>query len=359
MTTNTRLLRRGIAAVALSLIATMLAACGGGSDSGDEDKGEIVIASWGGDFTKSTKENLADPFTADTGIKVKFVTHGNGPVPMALLQAENKKVSIDVIDGANLAPLLTADALAPVPDDLAKVVEETSIDGALIADSIIQYANSPTLIACNADKVETCPTNAQEFWDVKGFPGRRGIVATTWASFFLGLQASGVPAADLEHMNVKDPIDRAISKLEEIKPEIKAWPDTRDRQIQAIVNGQVDVAYIWASAATAAKERIPNLQLFWPSAVYQSTTGLGVMKDAPNQAAAFQFIEWVLKHPEAQAKVAESQGLLVPTRDLEKYLSPEAAENLLTSHEGVVAADGLWIGDNLKDLEEAWNAFIK
>src|SRR5262245_18097079 len=83
-----------------------LAACGGSSGGGSGSGGsggsgdkyskvpaldylkgrKLVISTWGGVWTDTTKKYLTDPFSKDTGVTVQFVVNGNDTVAPALLQ---------------------------------------------------------------------------------------------------------------------------------------------------------------------------------------------------------------------------------------------------------------------------------
>lgn len=72
---------------------------------------QLVISTWGGDWTAAVKKYFTDPFEKATGVKVVFDVNPSGVKQPALLQVQQHNVQIDLIDSANQAPLQQANAL--------------------------------------------------------------------------------------------------------------------------------------------------------------------------------------------------------------------------------------------------------
>src|SRR3546814_10310184 len=68
------------------------------------------------------------------------------------------------------------------------------------------------------------PQSWADFWDMKRFPGKRGMRRTPKYSLEFALMADGVPA-DRVYPMLRTPagVDRAFRKLDEIKPHVVWW----------------------------------------------------------------------------------------------------------------------------------------
>src|SRR3546814_2888227 len=81
------------------------------------------------------------------------------------------------------------------------------------------------VIGYDGDRIEgPGPRSWADFWDVKRFPGKRGMRKTPKYSLEFALLADGVPP-DQVYPTLRTPagIDRAFSKLDEIKPNVVWW----------------------------------------------------------------------------------------------------------------------------------------
>lgn len=356
-------MRRTLFAVgAVTLVLSVIAAgcggdddSGGGGDSGDKPGGTVTVSSWGGAWTEAEKKYFGDPFTEETGIKVEYKVSGESPSSPALLQAESGNVRLDVINSENAELLRSRGLLATFPPDLMEVLEETSRPE-LFREDMMTLGNTANVIVCNPKVMKKCPTNAEEFFDVKNFPGPRAIMDQPEAAMAFALQADGVAPEDVYPLD----IDRAIGKLEEIKPHIKVWPSSGDEQQQVLINEEVGAAIMWNGRAFVVKsQNIPDLEMYWDGAQVSLGSGLVVMEDAPNKEAAFEYLKWIAEHPEAQAKWTSELTYMTPTKELLDLVPAEVAEALPTAHEeDLIIEDDEWIVENSKQIQDAWQEFL-
>jgi putative spermidine/putrescine transport system substrate-binding protein len=328
---------------------------GGGGEAAGKPSGTVAVSSWGGSWTEAEEEHIGKPFTEETGIKVEYKVTGESPTAPALLQAQSGDVQLDIINSENAELLRSKGLLAPWPDDIKQLLEETARPDAY-KDDLIAFGNTANVIVCNPKVMKKCPTTAAEFWDVKGFPGRRAIMDQAEAALAFALVADGVPNDQVYPLDV----DRAIAKLEQIKPDIRVWPSSGDEQQQVLINEEVGAAIMWNGRAWGVKsENIPDLEMYWDGAQVSYGSGLVVMKDAPNQAAAFEYIKWLLEHPESQAKWSEALTYMSPTKQLNDLVDPEVAAALPSAHEDeVIVEDDEWLVEHNEEIQKAWQEFL-
>lgn len=359
-----RSIQRLVGGVAAAATLLVVAACGsdagedgGGADTvatGDDLKGKTLnVVSWGGVWTDATKEHFADPFSEDTGAKVEFQVSGTDPTAPVLLQEQQGNVSIDLIDGGNAGRLELEGYLEHFPEDLMTVLEETSRPEE-VEEYVLGYGSTATLIVCNPTIVEKCPTNAQEFWDVENFPGERAMAASYYSAMSFALLADGASPDELFPMDA----ERAIAKLEEIKPHIKVWPDSGSMQQQVMIDKEVGIQFMWNGRAFVVKrDNIPELEFYWDDSVVSSGGGWSVPKDAPDADVAFAFLKWVAEHPENQAAWTEDLSYPTPTKELLDLLPQEIADALPAAHDPAVIPN-LELAKQAEELQKAWQSFL-
>lgn len=328
-----------------------------GSESGNEGAigGELVIASWGGVFTETTKSAFADPFASEFGVDVKFADAPGEHVANLTGQHETGRVQWDVIDSLDEAAALEAweqGLLEPLSDDLMAKLQDVSIDGAVREFGVLQSSISD-IFACNSEEAERCPTTPEEFWDVENFPGPRSLQDDPLPVIAMALAADGVPYDEIFPAD----LDRAFAKLEEIRPHVRLFWSSGDESQQAFRSGEVVMGTIWNGRAKVLLEEGLPLEISWDGAAY--TPAYTVMvKDSPNPEAAEAYLEWYATHPEAQAEWASALSYGVSNPKALDALSEDVADLLPESHmETSVVLDSAWMRDNRDEVVQRWRQF--
>lgn len=360
-------MRVGLVAAIAGVLA--ITACGGSSGGGagagakatgvpalDSLKGrKLVISTWGGVWTDTTKKYLTDPFAKETGVNVQFIVNGNDTVAPALLQVKNHNVQIDLIDAGNDSTLILNNAAEKFPAELKTKLTAASQPNT-VGDYVWGgYGTTATMIACNPKVVQKCPTTAAEFWDTKNFPGPRAMSSVPETAMAFALLADGTPPGQIDTMD----IDKAIAKLKEIKPNIKVWTSSGSQQQQVISDGEVGISYMWNGRAYVVKNTtVKDLIMNWGGSTYQADSGgFAVPKGAPNKDVAWAFMSWVADHPQNQADWTKVLTYPTPTKDLATLVTPEVAAALPNSSR-TTNINGLWVAQHSAEIQKAWQQFL-
>lgn len=316
---------------------------------------QLVISTWGGDWTAAVKKYFTDPFEKATGVKVVFDVNPSGVKQPALLQVQQHNVQIDLIDSANQAPLQQANALEAFPASLKATL--TAASGPNDVNDYVWggYGVTATVIACNPKIVKKCPTNAKEFFDVKDFPGPRAIAAVPETSLAFALFANGLASGgEIKSMD----IDKAIQDLEQIKPDVQVWPSTDGQMEQILTDGQVGIGYLWAPHVFSAMKTMPSLVVNWGDSTDEvEDDGWAVPKGAPNADVAFAFLNWLAGQPKLQAAWSDAMVSPTPTKDLASLVSPATAAKLPDASK-TTAISTTWVAAHTAQLQKAWQQFL-
>ena len=314
---------------------------------------EMNVVSWGGVWTSNSKQHFFDRFEKETGAKVNIIPATGDFDAMVRLQTSQGALQIDLLD-AGVSSLLRKDGLLePFPPELIAALKEESREG-MVGSDVLQYGTTATVIVCNADIVEKCPTTAEEFWDVENFPGDRAIAGNSTAPLFLAALAGG---GDRDSLMPLD-LDVVLAKLEEIRPHIKVWPESGAAQEQVMVDREVGIAFMWNGRAHVVKRDVlPNLQIYWHDATVGNDGGWTVPKGAPNADVAFAFLEWFGSQHEAQAAWTTALTYPTPSKELADRIPPEIAASLPINKD-IVIIDGVKQAEQAKDMRDLWQKFI-
>lgn len=343
--------------------ALVLATSACGTSGQESDEKQLVVASWGGAWTEYANKYFFEPFTKDTGIKVVVDTPGGGFAAQVRAQQQAGSVKWDILDGPGSdasALALVAGYGAKYPTSLVNKLKPLVRPGMLRPTPSnvywLMYGQTSIVLACNPDMVKRCPKTPAQFWDVKQFPGTRGIAGyNAYEPMAYALMADGVAPDKLFPMD----ISRAMAKLRQIKPHVSVWPNSPSECQQVLADKEVGMAYCPNGRAFVVKQEVlPKLQISWNGAV-NADEGWIVLKDAPHRSAAFKFVEWFAEHPKAQVQWTNKLSYMTPTNKLSSLVSPKVAPFLYTAHkdDNVAQLDGVSIAENLDPIAQAWKGF--
>ena len=192
---------------------------------------DLTVVSWGGTYTRSQMLAFVKPFRQLSGEWVWMETY-NGGLDEIREQVETENVVWDVVDfelpdliracGEGLLETVDHGILPPGEDGTAAA--DDFIPGALTECGIGQMVWS-TVVAYDRDAVGgSAPTGIADFFDIAGFPGKRGLrrdprVILEWA-----LLADDVAPEDVyATLESEDGLERAFSVLDRIKNHIVWW----------------------------------------------------------------------------------------------------------------------------------------
>jgi putative spermidine/putrescine transport system substrate-binding protein len=368
-----RLALLGVLAVAV--LAVFAAGCGSddsddGGDSGgasttaaDEKFGDVqlTVGAWGGAIDKQTKASYLDPYAAEGGSTAVF--DAAPAAQLARLQAQSKagNVTWDVLDsvGADAAwPLNAEGLLEPLPADLKSHLEE-ELGADKVTDFGFTHANIAHVIVCNMDKVDKCPKDMAEFFDVEQFPGSRmfpGVGPLTAAA--MAQSASGVSGDEIA--NEPPDLDAVFAKLDEVKPEVKVFFTSGDQQEQIMRSGEADMGIMWSGRAYALAAQGMNLEINWDGGVYEPSYW-AVAKDAPNKDAGFALLRYIADNAEGQAEWAEALHYSVPSPKAIDMVPANIQKELAdtpSNFEKIVVPNYPWYAENTEELNKRYQDYV-
>lgn len=247
----------------------------------------LVIVNSGGAMGDAKRKALYDPFTKATGIEI--VTASGPDLAKIKAQVERKDVEWDITD--------LNDAWVPAAARLGLLekIDESIVNRAgAIPQSKHEYAVGGTVYAAGI----AFPTNRlggkapktwPEFWDAKGFPGRRGLRNRVTDTLEIALMGDGVPASQVYPCDV----ERAFKALERIKPNVSHWIAQTAQTVSLIQGNETDFTYTYTT-------RVKDLQAANVPIDYsfrQNILGIGwigALKGTKNRDAAMRFLAFTM-----------------------------------------------------------------
>ena len=207
--------------------AIMLLASGSAIAQSSPQKA-LTIVSWGGSYTRSQMLAYVKPYRRDKNEWVSMETY-NGGLEKIREQIETANVVWDVVDfelsdlirGCREGLLEKIDhGTLPAGDDGTPAAEDF-IPGALTECGVGQSVWATVVAYDNKSFGGQRPTRLADFFDVSGFPGKRGLrrdprIVMEWA-----LMVDGVPPGQIyETLETDAGQERAFAVLDKIKTSI-------------------------------------------------------------------------------------------------------------------------------------------
>lgn len=277
-------------------IAAFLAGCAAAAGASAAD---LTFVSWGGAYGKSQAEAVIKPYAGKTGHRILSEDYSGG-LAQIRAQVRSGKVSWDVVDLELQDALRACDEglLATIaPRELQPAPGSADVAGDFLPAALshcavgtLMWAN---VLAFDTSKFQgTAPASVSDFFDVKKFPGKRGMKKAAKANLEWALLADGVPAADVyKVLGTRAGLDRAFRKLDTIKSSI-VWWEAGAQPPQLLADGAVVMTSAYSGRIQSAidEDRKP-FRIIWQGQIPEYET-LAIVKGSKNEAVARDFIRF-------------------------------------------------------------------
>ena len=317
--------------------------------------GKLVFVGWGGTYQDSQREAYLKPFMKETGIDIEEIKEGPR-VSKLKAQVQSGVVEWDVVD------FETSDMLRAAADGLLEPIDTKVVNTAdVIPRAVYPYGvgsvSASTVLAYSTKKYpvgKPRPTSWQDFWDVKKFPGPRGLQDFVKTNLEFALLADGVPKEKLYPLDV----ERAFRSLDRIKPNVSVWWSKGAQPIQLLSDGEVDLCSAYNGRIYAARKEGSPVDLEWNGGALDFQFWC-VPKGSKNKELAMKFIAFAIQ-PKAEAEATKYITYGPTNTKSWEYVDKTAAANLPTAPANLakqVVLDNKWWLDNEAKLTERWEAW--
>lgn len=320
---------------------------------------EVLFVSQGGAYQEAQTKAILEPVSELTGITVKQDSSPDA-WPQIRTQTETGRPIWDVVDTPTKDCIRGGEQGMIEPFDLSVMPNVAAMPAEYRNDYSVAYEFYSSVLAYSTQAyADEGPQSWADFWDIEAFPGTRALRNHPLATLEAALLADGVAPADMYPLDV----DRALAKLEEIKPHIAVWWTSGAQSAQLLADGEADMVMAWNGRVSAVMAEGAPVDFSYNEGMLQYTS-LCILKGAPNLEAAVKFVNAALD-PEIQANfpayidygpanpAAYDTGKITPERAAELPSSPEnAAMQVLISTEWWASAEG-------DDAMARWAEFIQ
>jgi putative spermidine/putrescine transport system substrate-binding protein len=282
--------------------------------AGAADLKPITILGWGGPWKDAVVKSYNTPFTKLSGIPVNYVSPYDYSKIKLMDRAHQQKVDLITTTGL--------DTLRTIRDGLTTPLDFAIIDRSALSPGQLRFKNTVggcavgTVMVYNKERWpgDQHPKSWADFWDLKRFPGPRGLDRLPYPTLEFALLADGVPKEKLYPLD----LDRGFRKLDQIKSSVPMWFVTGSEPQQMVQNREIDLTAMWTSRAndSIVNKKVPY-EIVWDGGASEGTVeSWSVLRNSPNPEGAMKFINFA---GSAEAQAAFARILFAAPTNLNAY----------------------------------------
>ena len=340
---------------ALAIVAGVFAA---GTAGAQTSGGQLTVAASGGTFQDALTRHFYKRFEQETGARVTHVPiEGQEQFTRARAMIRIGRVEWDIMspepqsfyrdqglfERLDCSRIPNAQKFG-VPGTCGEYGIFRAIGGGVLTYNTKAFPNDP-------------PQSWADFWNVQKYPGPRclpGILPHYVIAS--ALLADGVAPEKL----FPPDMDRAMRKLQEIKPHVAVWWNSGNQSMDTLRKGECVMSWMWSGRILQLMAEGQPLNITWnqsqPVFAYWS-----IVKGAPNLDLAYKFLDFWMKEPAAH--VAFSKEIFYDTANTEalKNLTPAEIPLRAISEPNLKAQvpfDWKWVAENTDMMRAAFQDML-
>jgi len=317
----------------------------------------FTFTSWGGALSEAEKQAFIDPFGKSKGIAVVNTSPSETAKIKAMVEA--KAVEWDLVDVGGRTVWQGAQGGFLETLDMSKIPNAAALDRGWVAPQGIATSTGATIIAWSTSAFpDGGPQSWADFWDVKRFPGARGLYKYFYYNYEAALLAAGVKRDEIYPLT-PEKAAMALGKIKELKPSVTVWWGSGAQPPQLLSTGELAMASAWNGRVLAAVGEGAPVGYTYKDGIAWSNWWV-IPKGSPYVELAHEAINFALA-PERQAAILKlkSYGPVLSSvaasadADTRKILvmSPDNIKDMLILNEHDA-------GKYMTDYDEKWNQLM-
>ncbi|KAF1052914.1 MAG: Spermidine/putrescine-binding periplasmic protein [Stenotrophomonas maltophilia] len=318
---------------------------------------DLAVVSFGGDNKVAQEKAFYKPFEAQQNVRIQ-ATEYNGEMAKIKVMADTGQASWDVVEVESPELIRGCSEGLFEQLDWSKLGKREDFLDSAVTDCGAGIFIWSTVLTYDSSKLKSAPTSWSDFWDVKKFPGKRGLRRGAKFTLEFALLADGVKLEDLyKVLGTREGVDRAFRKLDQIKPYIQWW-EAGAQPLQWLAAGDVVMTSTYnGRVSTAQKEGRPFV-MQWNGSLYD-LDHWAIVKGSKHKETAEKFIA-LANTPEQQKIFAESIPYGPTNKHTLDLIEPGIRSSLPTAPQNLANARAMdtefWI-DHGEELEQRFNAW--
>ncbi|MDH2398385.1 ABC transporter substrate-binding protein [Bradyrhizobium sp. SSUT18] len=306
---------------------------------------DVVIAGAGGVSQEARRTALWNPAAKTLGMTLSEDTSQNWGEVRAQVEAGAVTWDIVQLSMTEVGRAAAAGVIIKLPAD---IVNRNDYVPGSVNDYCVGYDVYSQAIGYSTEAYGgQGPQNMKDFWDVKKFPGKRGMYRDPRGNLEAAVLAMGHPKSEIyKFLSTPEGRKAAMTKLAELKPYV-IWWTSGAQAMQLVKSGEVPLIYTWNGRTQAAIDAGAKYKITFNDGVLQIDCD-AIVKGAPHPENALKFLKEISKPQYA--------------KDLPKYISYGSAN--LKAYEGYDEATLARLASSPENIQKQytvdfdfWNKF--
>ncbi len=282
--------------------------------TGSLEGAKIKVSTYGGFFEENFRK-FYPAFTKETGVEVESIAEPTSEVWVVQLDQSVKAgtpppADVSMLSGVGIQRAIKGGILATY--DLSEIPNSQYLaEGYVRTDEAGKVSGVGgvswyiTLVS-NTERVPESPDTWSTFWDPK-WRNELALLKNAANSYLIEITAA-VFFEGYDVLETQEGVVEVLTKLQEVKPNVKMWFRDEATAQQAYNTGEVSIGQFYHDITTYAASQGEPLQSVFPKEGAILDSGFwAVTKTTENLAACIAFIDYMSK-PEIQAELARTLG---------------------------------------------------
>jgi putative spermidine/putrescine transport system substrate-binding protein len=290
----------------------------------------LTFCSWGGALSELEKTALLDPFAKAKKLEFAYASPTNYAKIKAMVESGTPEW--DLVDVGGRFIDQGKDLLETL--DMSLIPNAKHLDPGWVTSRGIFTSTGATVMAWNtkAFPEDKGPTSWKDFWDVKAFPGPRGLYKQLYYNYEAALLAAGTPRGQIYPVT-DDKVKLVLEKLREIKPHVKVWWTAGAQPPQLLSSGELALCSAWTGRILAVmKEKAPVAMTYADGIAWGNAWV--VVKGSPHAKLAMEAINYAISE-EAQLRLLDAGTYGPALGTAAARATPEQQKILVTAPDNV------------------------
>lgn len=283
----------------------------------------LTVETGTGEYGDCLRTSFYEPFEKATGIKILTVPENHNESKFKL-EAETHHYIADVqgVDDSSFAqPPNGPKYLEPID---YSVINKNDLIPDLAQTYAVATDTYAYTLGYNSQKTDgKIPTGWADFFDLKKFPGKRGVGDGPTRILIMALLADGVAPDKIVPLD----LDRALKKLDTIKGQLVYW-ETGSQNQDLLVSGETPLTITFANRVASSRASGKPVGQVWDGYMIGSDMQ-GIPKGDPKKAIAMRYLAFVLSR---KINGLQTNCIALGPANIHAKSNPKWADAYPTSH---------------------------
>lgn len=257
-----------------------------------ESAADVVIVENGGSVQDAMRKAVWEPAAKALGLTFGEDTSQSWTEARAQVDAGAVTWDIVSLGMGEVQLAVHAGVLMKLPSD---IVNRDDFAPGSVNDYCVGNTLVSTVIGFNTAKFGYAgPANMVDFWDVKNFPGKRGLFRSPRGNMEAAVLALGRPQSEVYNfLSTEEGRQMALEKIAELKPYV-VWWESGAQATQLVKDGEIDMIYGWSGRIMAAVDNGATFKIVYKDGLLDNDC-YAIVKGAPHPRNAIAFLKEISK----------------------------------------------------------------